>query len=340
MEDWVYVPIGGELGNINGDRHIIGDVVPHSVEFEQRPAPRGSPMVPVEALNKLEGGSDYKSGFWLYKPHSKILYNDTEREVVVIGEGGDGTFSWDKPVPVEVLHDALIGTEFILERDAKGHFEGEQDDPHLDPRPVKGYRTINQGHVTCMEQEEEVRSRFGDPIFWQGENPLAPAKRAYHTSFRGECPAGLESVDQRLAETRPLEYQNLLQWPTIMEKIHNEWIDRIDRGVDVATETRNPFRPDKTETGARGVSDLPKPKWTREYVSSQKRKQRFLRQLPDKKMKAYGLVRKRKPNSTFSSKESNRQQPPWLRKQDENVLSEEGVPRVAFQVVGSGDDFE
>lgn len=115
-----------------------------------------SPQVTALAGNREEDyAPDYRPGVWLYKPETRILYNDTETGAILLGSGYDGTFSWDKPVDNTTMTRALIQMEMAAEHVRKGHFTWTEDEQHWSP-------TTQQPHLQMhLGQEEEARLKWG-----------------------------------------------------------------------------------------------------------------------------------------------------------------------------------
>ncbi|PFH38210.1 hypothetical protein BESB_005510 [Besnoitia besnoiti] len=182
------------------------------------------PMLTALAANRVDGQQrDYRPGVWLYKPETKILYNDTETGALLIGSGYDGTYAWDRPVSNTTMTRAMILMEMAAEHVRKGHFTWTDD--HW------SYTSKRPNLETHMSPEEEARMKWGLEDFDLDPDDVNPGDH---------IPSGMEYLDSQLLKGRPPEYQKLVEDPDVAHNVHQDWLRRVDRGE--ATLNEDPFR--------------------------------------------------------------------------------------------------
>nr|CEL70710.1 TPA: hypothetical protein BN1204_063900 [Neospora caninum Liverpool] len=209
LKDWVYLHLP--------EGHYLAEPFHATGQDETGDIP-DPPLMTALAANRVEDHArDYRPGVWLYKPETKILYNDTETGALLIGSGYDGTYSWDKPVSNETMTRALILMEMAAEHVRKGHFTWTDD--HW------SYTSKRPNLETHMSHEEEARMKWGLEDF-----DLDP----------DDLDAGMEYLNPELLKSRPPEYQRLVEDPDVAHNIHQDWLRRVDRGE--ATLNEDPFR--------------------------------------------------------------------------------------------------
>ncbi|KEP65594.1 UNVERIFIED_CONTAM: hypothetical protein HHA_247680 [Hammondia hammondi] len=215
LKDWAYLHLP-EGQYLSEPFHATG-------QDETGDIPDPPLMTALAANREEEHARDYRPGVWLYKPETKILYNDTDTGGLLIGSGFDGTFSWEKPVSNATMTRALILMEMAAEHVRKGHFTWTDDHwSATSKRP---------NLETHLSQEEEARVKWGLEDFDLHPDDLDPGDHV---------PSGMEYLNPQLLKSRSPEYQRLVEDPDVAHNVHQDWLARVDRGE--ATLNEDPFR--------------------------------------------------------------------------------------------------
>lgn len=124
LRDWAFIHLPeGEY--ISEPFEVSGDLDRGAVHEPSRTS--------AEQMNRDPNfARDYLPGLWLYKPESKLLYQDKASGALFIGSGIDGTFSWDKPVDKATMERAKVAIEMALEniRKGGGYYNAEMATPY------------------------------------------------------------------------------------------------------------------------------------------------------------------------------------------------------------------